>query len=378
MTGPQGGLATWRTALADQATSPATWIAFGDSITEGQGASSRANRWIDKTRDSLRTTLGISGGVGFLPAWYATYGPDSPWQPYSAQTGAIVNDSWGIAWGERSASLNQGATITWTVTGTHADIWWLTNGGTFTWQVDGGATTSVSTTGTYKGDNRTRIALGAAGSHTITVTASTGVCYISGVMAFNGDRDSGVQLIDAGHTGYNSANFTDSDQFTLLPSMVTLAAPDLVTIALGTNDCINGVAVATTKANVVSLIAKIRQAAPAVSVVVVVMYAPAAESAAWPAYATALRSIATDDPTVTLLDLYASMGTATTSGYWRSDALHPSDSGHTYIAQQAAALLAPTSAPVDRVVDRWNGTALVRQRADRWNGTTLVAQTTTL
>jgi hypothetical protein len=34
-----------------------------------------------------------------------------------------------------------------------------------------------------------------------------------------------------------------------------------------------------------------------------------------------------------------------------------------------------TVAPIGRVVDRWNGTALVRQAANRWNGTTLVRQT---
>lgn len=34
-----------------------------------------------------------------------------------------------------------------------------------------------------------------------------------------------------------------------------------------------------------------------------------------------------------------------------------------------------TVAPIDRVVDWWTGTALVRQAANQWNGTTLVRQT---
>lgn len=81
-------LAHWSAALNDRANRPATWLAMGDSITEGQGASSRDNRWITRTLNGLRAaypTAGVVGGTGYLPGWYAVFGPDSPWTPYSAR-----------------------------------------------------------------------------------------------------------------------------------------------------------------------------------------------------------------------------------------------------------------------------------------------------
>lgn len=342
-------LAAWQAALTTRATTPAVWLALGDSITEGQGATTRANRWIDKTRDSLRTSLAIAGGVGYLPGWYATYGPDSPWEPYSSRSGSVTNIDWGADLGERAVQLATGGSQTYTVTGTHADLWWMSNGGTFTWAVDGGTATAVNTAGTYSGDNRTRISLGTSGSHTVTITATTGPVYFAGVTVFDGDRDTGLHLYDASHTAWTSSQFVDDPpgQLQEIPKIAATAGVDLVTVALGANDWSTSATAATLKTNVQTLIAAMRVRIPTASFVVAVMYERGdLPAGGWDPYRSALLAIATDDPTIGVLDFYDDMGRATTSGLWVSDAIHPSDAGHASMANLAAAYLAPTTAAV--------------------------------
>lgn len=342
-------LARWNTALTAAGSIRARWLAIGDSITEGQGASTKTNRWIDKALAGIRTTRGVSGGAGYVPGFYGTYASDSPWQSYSARSGTVSNDIWGANPGWRHITMSTSATQTWTVTGTHVEIWYLGNGGTFTWRVDGGSTTSVNTAngGVYATNLRTSVlSLGSAGSHTVTVAATTGPVYISGLVVFNGDSTAGVTLYDGGHTGHTSLDAL-GDVATNDPDQVatwTTIAPDLVSIELGFNDVPVPISPAQTVINLRQLIGDLRALPTSPSIVLIVGYTPDAsnEGAAWLAdHVPALRMLGAGDGTISVLDLAATMPAATLSGagFYSTDGLHPNNSGHTEIANQFATLV---------------------------------------
>lgn len=339
-------LSRWFTAVAGRASAPARWLAIGDSITEGQGASTRPKRWVDLVKTSVRSNYAVGGGYGYQPAYYSVYTPDSPWGILAATTGTVTWDNWIANLGYRHATLSAGATLIYTVTGTAADLWWASNGGTFTWKVDGGSATAVNTAGTYHADNKTRISLGASGSHTIYIAATTGPVYFSGIAVFDGDTTSGIQFYDSGHTGFTVANFlADTTEF---PRAVAAVAPDLVTIELGLNDA-SAVSPATFQTNLQTLVNQLKALTTVPSILLVAAYQPAPNVtggflASWPAYIGSMQAIVDADPTrVALLDLTKTMPTADTSGtgLYRTDGLHPSDSGHAAIAAAVGPLLVP-------------------------------------
>lgn len=338
----------WNTAVA---AGNANWVAVGDSITQGQGASTRGNRWIQKTLGLIRAQSqpgGVTGGVGYVPAWYGLFGPDSTWEAWTSRAGSYADETWAGNLSYHQTTLTVGTphgSAVYTVTGTDADIWYVQAAGSFTWQVDGGTATTVVGSGSF-GQAKTRISLGTAGSHTITITdvsTSTNYTVLTGIVVFNGDTTSGMRLFDAAHSGYKSSDYTaNSSSFA---EAVALCAPDLVTIALSTNDLATLTA-AQTKTNLVALITAIRAAATVQpSILVTSMYKPQG-NAQWAATDAAIRSIITDDPTVGLLDFSTPMGETSPGGYWSTDNLHPSDSGHDYMSRIAATTLGVTIATV--------------------------------
>ena len=336
----------WFAAVAARATAPAKWLAIGDSITEGQGASTRAKRWVDLVKTNLRSTYAATDGYNYLPAFYAVYTPDSTWGLIATTTGTVTWDNWAANLGYRHAGMLTGATLVYTVQGTAADLWWLSNGGTFTWKVDAGSATSVNTAGTYHTDNKTRISLGASGSHTITIACTAGNVNFSGIAVFDGDTTSGVHFYDSAHTSFTVANFlADATEF---PRAVAAVAPDLVTIELGLNDA-SSVSVATFQTQLQTLINQLKALPTIPSILLIAAYQPAPSVTAgflagWQSYVAAMKTIQAADPTrISVLDLTATMPTATTAGtgLYRTDGLHPNDSGHTAIATAVAPLLLP-------------------------------------
>ena len=328
-------------------TTPLKVLAIGDSVTEGQGASTKANRWIDLLRDILRKAYpvaGVTGGQNYQPAFYGVYAPDSTWGSTGiADTGSNTNITWGGNLGYRGDQMAVGATRTLTVTGTTVDLWYLLNGGTISYAVDGGTAVSINTAGTYANAQKTNIPLYTPGSHTIKITAVSGTSYISGLTVYNGDETKGVHMYDSGHTGWLSADpLTD---LALFNAALGIVAPDLVIIELGLNDAGSSVSTSTFQTNIQSLVTSIQTLTKDPSILLIASYEPSAGNLAgntWANYVTALSNVAAADPTnVGFLDLSAIMPVADTSGtgYYRTDGLHPNDSGHVYIASLVAQML---------------------------------------
>jgi hypothetical protein len=128
-------------------------VCIGDSITEGQHAEGPPstgfeNRWLARFRDLLRTRYPTQeltgGGRGFIGV--ASTGELSFTWP------ATTSQALGTGSGGPKAKFLQlggtGQSITFHLAGDSADIMWMQVpfGGSFSWAVDGGIATKISTT----------------------------------------------------------------------------------------------------------------------------------------------------------------------------------------------------------------------------------------
>ena len=357
-----GALLPWSAGLANRHYARCNIVCIGDSISEGQGATQADRRWIARLRDNMRTrhqTTSLSGGGrGFLGA--ATTGEFSFTWPATIAGSPAQGSTLGPK--SQFVQLNaSGQTITYSLIGDSADIMWtqVPFGGTFSYQVDGGSTTNVSTNGGAVVDGMlTHISLGSSGAHTLVLAWVSGSSNIDGVVEFNGDYALGLQVHDAAHYGWQTNNWvTVTASGTTGPARaIHQLAPSAIVIALGVNDQFNGVAPTTFQSNIATIISQLRAVATApYPAIVLVMFPPRINQSSyaypWAQYVNAAWTVATNDtggPTggsiVSVVDftLGPTMLGAdnNTYGGWASgDEVHPSDKGHSLIADTVAAFL---------------------------------------
>lgn len=350
-------LTRWYSALANRHFAPANAIVIGDSLTEGQGATSKANRWLSRTQGSLRalyTSNGSSGGASdcFMPSFRSVFAADSTWAASDyTSTGSVSNDSYG-AFGQHTADFSNTATRTWTFTGTKAVLWYynLVGASSFTWKIDAGSTTTVNTTAGF-GLSSVQVYSGTSGTHTVTVaaTAANGAA-IAGLQLWDGDEAQGIRFHDWSHVSYRASQYhpTTGSDMTVIPTAYTAIAPALVVIEFGINEQGNNIAPSVLTSGVQQIITDVKAAvAAAPSFVVTVPYNPNASAPTypWQQYVDALYAVAAVDPNnVTVLDLNQRMpGSASTSPalYTASDHLHPTNMGHSMIADIVTGFLSP-------------------------------------
>lgn len=191
-------IGSWPAAAtaAVNGTGQARMMFVGDSITEGEGASTRQGRWIDVVTSTLRSTLGIAGtGLGHTPPSYNTYLAESvSWRgPATASPGTSHKDF----------ARGSGEYFQWTISGTAFSVLWtgFVGSGSMTVSIDGGAgeTITGATSGLIRRWDRTGLS---AGSHTVRVTAGAGGGLINGIVAYDGDSPTvGLTYLDWSWTG---------------------------------------------------------------------------------------------------------------------------------------------------------------------------------
>lgn len=358
-----GALTQWGTALSGLNSSAAKWLAIGADGTEGQGASTRANRWIDQALATIRTSKSVTGGQGWVSAAYQVTGPNSPWATSQVAYlgGASAATTAGV--GYRYAILPPAGSVTFTIAGNAVDLWFIAEAtsGTLSYRVDAGPTTTIATAGTHDIRQVAGIGLGGTGSHTVTVTAAAGTVYITGLMVYSGDAGTGVQLYDAARVGVTSGMYAGSS--TDLADVVSTVAPDLVTIELGINDAGVGIMPIATVANIQTIVTALRGLPKVPSIILVIPPYPAMGSGGltviagfglapfgtspfgsgvitppvgWPDYVIALRRMAAVDSALAVLDLSLSLPAADTTGtgLYQTDGRNLNDSGHAAAAAQ--------------------------------------------
>jgi lysophospholipase L1-like esterase len=342
--------------LAGRLTARCNIVCIGDSITEGQGAegppsSGFENRWLARLRDQLRSrfpTQGLTGGGrGFIGV--AGTGELSFAWP------ATTSQSLGTGTAGPKAKFLQlaaaGQSITFNLVGDSADIMWMqvAYGGTFSWAVDGGPATKVSTNGSSTVDGKlTHIALGAPGSHTLVLSWVSGRSNIDGVIEYDGDYSSGIQTHDAGHYGYQTSSWVSALNGGAAGSSaaaIAALAPAAVIITLGVNDQYSGVAPATYQSNLQTIISDLKARLPSpYPTFLLNMLPPRYDQASftypWSQYITAAQNVASADTSgpggtsvVAVFDFagtpYMPGADTDVYGFWQAnDLVHPSDKGH--------------------------------------------------
>ena len=358
-------LTPWMSGLANRHYARCNVVCVGDSITEGQGADTADRRWLARLRDNLRTrfqTTGVTGGGrGFLGA--ANSGEVSFTWP-AVITGSPTPAS---TLGPKSQFLQlnaSGQSVSFALTGDSADIMWtqVPFGGTFSWAVDGGSATSISTNGGAIVDGRiTHISLGASGQHTVTLTWVSGSSNIDGVLEYNGDYTAGIQIHDAGHYGWQTSNWVSVTSSPTAGPAAAIAAlsPSLIIISLGVNDQFAGVTPQTYASNLTTLMSQLRAALPDPKPSFVLnMYPPRTGQNSytypWAQYVDAAWGIANIDTSgpngsslVSVIDFTSGTrmpgADSDTYGFWPvGDLVHPSNKGHSFIADHIASFLSPT------------------------------------
>jgi lysophospholipase L1-like esterase len=341
----------WGLAAARAGGSPARIAVVGDSVTEGQGATTMSKRWINVLADTLRAEMGLPGaGINFIPAWAQESTFTKPW----ALSGSVtLNQTRG--WGARVAVIPPGQTATLTFTGTSATICnvsGLAGMAPATMSVDGGGATTITPT-TSGGEVVQKTSTGAltAGSHTILITATGTSFYLWGAYTFNGDEASGIQVVDGGHYGYTASSWGGN-----LYSCSRDFLPQLCIIMIGLNDYGTQVPSATYATNVAAIMTNLRNGANAsnnkTAFLLLGSYqrgdtAYGLQIEPWANYMAALGAltVATTDaafldmsPRMPPLPLTSPAAYGVISG---SDLIHPTNAGHQHIADSVRGFILP-------------------------------------
>lgn len=351
--------------LAGRLTSRCNIVCVGDSVTEGQHAQGPPftgfeNRWIARFSDLLRATYpteGLSGGgrgfIGVAPTGESSF----TWP--ATLTGSL---SGGTGFGPKGKWVQLGTagqSITFSLKGDSADIMWVQTpfGGSFSWAVDGGQATTVSTNGSATIDGKlTHIPLGPPGPHTLVLSWVSGSSNIDGVVEYNGDYTQGITVHDAAHFGWQTSNWASAMGGG--PGMAIAAlAPSAVIITLGYNDQYVGLAPSSFQSHLQAIISGLQARLPHPLPAVILNMLPARPNQSsfsnpWSAYVGAAYNVAAADTSgpggtslVTVFDFTSGpvMPAPDTDvyGFWQpADLVHPSDKGHQMIADCLRAFIA--------------------------------------
>lgn len=323
---------------------------------EGEGASTRANRWIDLLIGSLRTGYSVGGaGFGLTSRYFGTYLTESDsWRHPGSTTGTVANASYFYTQADRGSELASTASLSWAVTGDSFDLVYTTTGGAGGYgsikvYVDGTLKTTIASNSVaYQPGTIYHGSLGTAGAHTIKVVASSGTVAVDGVVVYNGDYTAGITYWDCTHTGYDNNNFEASGldyqegwgQY--LPHLI-------IDDEVGGNEFLNSTLSPTDMAALLHnriVVYKALSSAPSILFVVnwdlPGLTGNNTLGYSYTQYMTAAINQINTDGGCVILDVRTVYPTAASNRTWfASDNLHPSDLGHGKIADAVDAVLTP-------------------------------------
>jgi len=348
-------------ALSQRSSRSVNVLVLGDSISEGYGASSREDRYVGRLLANLKSkypVAGVTGGPGYLPAWYAS--PNMVALGPTMSGNAIKNGQGSRGLGLRAASLEDDlgsglGSLSFTFTGTSFDmlaaqrvaagtdsVRIVIDGGPYVeWEVVDGTGTAVWNSGALT-----------PGTHTVSVTARFGAPTIEGFMLYDGDENKGVRLWEGAKSGTRADQFSSaSGGNSNWASSITVVNPDLVVIAWMTNDIASKTSeqYATSLRNVADLVRSKKANVPLLFMAMFERGTAGLEP--WANYVAAMRTVASEYANADFFDLGTHIpklaGTGGADHYGLlADGIHPTPLGHGLIGDSITSHLTtngPTS-----------------------------------
>lgn len=347
------GITSLYAAIANRNAARVDIPVIGDSITEGQGATVFADRWIAQANRAMRaacptTANGAAGGIGFIPL--TATGETSYTWPVTLATGGASLEPFDL--GPVRASAHAFGAVSWTWTapaGTSSvRIMYFDAAvpGSFTYKIGAGGTTTVNSAGTAAEAVTASIAI--TSGQVLTIAWASGDVFIDGLVHYAADEASGVTFHGCGHFGWATTDWNTAEVDALNWAQCYAAFPDPAALAilLGVNDAISLTA-ADFAAGLTTLIATVRGSADALAglpLILVIPYQPdevLADPGGWAAYAAAVRSVAAADLTGAIVaDLnyrLPAVASGWDDGELYTDTVHPTNLGHALIGEIIAA-----------------------------------------
>lgn len=258
-----GNTLNLRAAMASKA-SNCSVLCIGPSTTAGQSTGVGTGQAINSWPMQLATLLqasGINAGSGNFFSDHSCWGSSQTIANYAAgdsrfaySGGATISGIKGPGGNLWQLGVAGDITFTPQVACTKADIYWRdqSSGRTFSWAVDGGAATNISSTGVAQ-LAKTTISLGALGTHAIKLTWVAGNCLILGIHAYDdtaGRKE--ISVLNWGISGVNSTQLIDDTDAVAgrLKSITWWAAPAVIIDDWSINDWRQSISVATSRANI--------------------------------------------------------------------------------------------------------------------------------
>lgn len=349
-------LTTWHTALTNVGTAQARVVFVAPSDIEGNGATSRNTSILHNLVSRLVASYPVSGmgRCEYFPQHY--FGPT--WHQWdTSRSGTISEDDFNLGLGCRAAAMSTGAILTYTVVGTDVDIW-TASGGACQISIDGGTYGSPFSASNAYGEI-TQFSLGATGTHTVSVKASTGPLQFLGMTVYDGGRSKGIVLYDYARSGAAVLTFYDPTGVihsfaNPFPRYITLIDPHLVIIKLQGNDA--GIRTAAQyEGDLRAMRNAIETAAPSASIL---FMSAAAEDPSgpdddfggilpspWHEYFDAMKTVALEHGQK-LARITPPMPKATNAPGYYVDNNHYTDLGHSWVADFVQYHIDPKYAPL--------------------------------
>jgi lysophospholipase L1-like esterase len=312
-------------------------VCIGDSITEGNNATTNADRWVELLGSGLVSAHGTQAMV-YRPAGD---GGGLASQPWTLTNGAMVTE-YGL--GRRAREMGASATASIAITGTGFAIVYVKGPGlgTFEYQVDGGSATSVNTANSQLVGGQFETVSGlSSGSHTVLVTRTAGTVYLEGIIPRVGTG--GFRIWEAGHGGYGVYEYTDGPYEHWADALTTID-PDLIVLMLGGVDYIYSRPSAQVRIRYQQLVTRLQSLTDASIFVLGEWRLGGSNTYAedWSNYVDEIADLVSDDGDIAYLDLVPTF----TPGYVPAslplvdDGTHPTDTGMDTIADMLLAELA--------------------------------------
>lgn len=369
---------TFKTAVDAAAAdvSPLRILTNGNSLVEGEGASTFANTWRQLIAILLRATYGIKGaGLGFIPARpYATsLAASASWRNPGTSGTATTAPNWNITMGLKGVRFTATGQTRQIVLpdGTAFDFVHLqaagAGGGILNVQLNGGAAVGVNTNDTTPGTEYQPSKLrrftrpGGRGAMTVLTTATSNAGGVmDGLMHYDGDDvGGGVHMFDCSRTGARSDVVALDD---MLNGWASFQPHTIIDDQVGTNDFLDGERAApntgappaTAAARLGLRLDKAQAMASQPTYIVLIPWrlpalAGTIAGRTYQQYIDAVLATIAAHPyaaNVKVLDLGAVYPDAASQPWHNADGLHPNDLGHQKIAEAVMGFLGSMDANV--------------------------------